>query len=148
MKRATMTVAEMVAHVQSLARAFHILLVLDNRLPREMAGAVPDCGKLFDEPRLRGVRGVFASEITDETGYAIVLHELGHLIAANGVLPRALPEYAPSREERRRYANFMFDEEHAAWDWAEHQALIWSAAMESVRRIGLSSYEEEMKKWR
>lgn len=144
MKKASMTVAEMNAHVQALAIAFKIVLVMNDEVPREIAGAIPDLGRLLEEPMLNGVRGVLARIIDDETGYAVVLHELGHLIAPLGLLRPALPPH-PTQEETRRYTNLMWDEECAAWDWAEHHSLIWSAAMETVRRIGLDSYVRAFK---
>jgi hypothetical protein len=135
-----LSVPQMIEHVKSLASAFEVVLVFDHLLPRDVAGAVmvPVEG--------RNVRGVIARVITDETGYAVVLHELGHHLSALGSYRSLTFKHPPTMMDhptvRHQYARQMWDEEVAAWEWAEHYALQWTVAMEQVKTIALASYDE------
>jgi hypothetical protein len=93
---------------------------------------------------------VIAREVTDETSYVVVLHELGHHLSPFGKLRTALKvaEPGPSSpiRERHRYIKLMLEEEMAAWEWARYNALFWSAGMEQVFQYALNTYTAEEKR--
>jgi len=126
-------------HAFELAAAFSIRLLLMEELPPEEAGAIvhPD-GKR---------RGVVARLITDETSYVVVLHEMGHHLSPWGMLRGPLrvmpPTEASSATDRLRWIRLMVEEEMAAWDWAKHYALYWTAAMQQVHDYAYGTYLKE-----
>jgi hypothetical protein len=111
-------------HAREVAGAFGIQLVLDPSLKPEDAGAAvrPDCpaGSI-----------VIAAPIVDETTYAVVLHELGHILHPGGVVRSAATAKSLGLKQH---------EEEAAWSWARHNALEWTAVMETVATWALSTY--------
>lgn len=100
------------AHARSLADAFKMRLIESSQLLPEEAMSLPH------------IRVALCAPIIDETTYAVALHELGHLASPTGALRAA--GVVGDR------ANLMRDEEDAAWTWARHYALIWTAPMEAV----------------
>ena len=105
-------------HVLDLARAFDVRVVESDAIVHEAAAAAPR------------ERVVVCTPITDETLYAVALHELGHVLAPAGWLPGV--EGNPLR--------IKVAEEEAAWEWARHYALEWTDAMEQVATWALSTY--------
>lgn len=133
------------AHVHGLAAAFGVKLIEDPALAPETAGAIP---RPWMVPVDVGPEGlVVARPVTDETSYAVVLHELGHVSAPSGQL-------GPELEFRRvggppttaRDWALLVTEEEAAWEWARHYALDWTPAMESVCQYSLSTYRAGARK--
>jgi len=140
------TTSQLIEHAYALAKAFEVELRLHTHRddgtewPRDLAVAGKcTCG--CD----RWV--VLARTISDDTGYAIVLHELGHCLSPWGTLRFALkleePKPGCHPRERHRWINLKLEEEEAAWAWARHHALYWSLAMEQVEQYGYRSYIEE-----
>jgi hypothetical protein len=131
-----METAKLVKHAYELAAAFDIDLVLMEDLPPDTAVAMfhPD-GKQ---------RGVMAKVITDETSYAVVLHEMGHHLAPCGFLRKGMKEPAPGchPRERHRWINLKLMEEEAAWAWARHYALEWTTAMQMVELQAYGTYTQ------
>jgi len=113
-------------HIYELAAAFDCEVHETTEANPEDAFAIP------------GRRAIVIAPIREEAGYVIALHELGHLNAPLGFLgaERRAAESAASRH------NFTLTEEQAAWEWAEHHALYWSAAMTQVRDYALGSYRD------
>jgi hypothetical protein len=135
-------VQKLALHVEDLARAFDVDLLLTPVLRRERAAAIR-------HPWSKR-RAVLAHPVTDETSYAVVLHEMGHHCAVLGHLRADLMIKTPGRfaprEEVMRYLRVMLEEERAAWDWARHYALYWTPAMMQVESIAYDSYESPLKR--
>jgi hypothetical protein len=108
-------------HARELAIAFDVQLVENRRMRPENALGLCEW------------RMVICSPVIDETTYAVALHEIGHLAAPSGFV----------RSDRTAgNINLMLTEEQAAWEWAQHYALIWTAPMEAVRQWGQGTYEQ------
>lgn len=126
----------LVKHAYDLAAAFGIDLLLFVEQPPDLAAAVhhPD-----------GIRkGVIAKTITDETSYAVVLHEMGHLLSPLGYLRGPLGVKEPSKfdhpRDRHRWMNLRLEEEQAAWEWARHYSLVWTLPMQMVEQQAYATY--------
>jgi hypothetical protein len=112
-------VADLRQHVLDLARAFDVRVCETTEIPHHGAAAsVRD-------------RAILCTPITDESLYAVALHELGHVLAPSGSLPGV--DGHPARVQML--------EEQAAWEWARHYALEWTPLMEQVAAYALSTYE-------
>lgn len=117
-KQTTATPAQLQAHARELAAAFQIRLIESDQLAPHEAFAVPH------------LRAIVAATIREETTYAVVLHEAGHLAAPSGVLPGM-----------QRTSGVLCEEERAAWAWARHYALIWTDVMEHVATYAEGTYQ-------
>lgn len=118
-----MDARQLCTHALELAGAFNVVLIF-----------VPDCERHLACATLAyGRRVVAARGIDDETSYAVVLHELGHVLSPWGLL-RTI--------KTKGNKNLMLEEERAAWDWARHYALEWTAAMASVERWAMGTYDQ------
>ncbi len=106
-------------HCHDLAKAFDVRLIEDSKLSPDKARA--DVAH----------RTVFSAPIADETIYAVVLHELGHVLAPAGAL---------RTESTRLSSGLMLHEEETAWAWAQHYALEWTEAMQALRDWALGTY--------
>ncbi len=115
-----MTPEQRRTHCHDLAKAFDVRLIEDSKLPPEHARA--DVAN----------RTVFSAPIADETIYAVVLHEMGHVLAPAGAL---------RTESTRLSSGLMLHEEQAAWEWAQHYAIEWTPAMDAVKAWALSTYQ-------
>lgn len=117
----TPTPEQLQAHARALAAAFHVRLIEDvNVKPHEAFAAIVHTHHV-----------VACAPIIDETTYAVALHELGHMIAPTGAV-----RHLVSGDTR----NLQLLEEEAAWTWAKHYALIWTAPMVAVVSYSLNSY--------
>jgi hypothetical protein len=116
-----MTLSKLQAHARDLAVAFDVRLIEDARIRPEEALGIP----------VR--RLVIAHPVVDDTTYAVVLHELGHLAAPSGIL-----RHAVSGDR----GNLQRVEEAAAWAWARHYALDWTPAMEAVAQYAEGTYQQ------
>jgi hypothetical protein len=115
------TPAALQAHARELAAAFNVRLIESAQLKPEEAFGRSD------------LRAVFCAPITEETTYAVVLHEIGHHASPTGVV-RGLVE-----GDR---GNLIRIEEAAAWAWARHYALAWTPVMERVARWAEGTYQQ------
>ncbi len=136
-----MEITKLRTHVFQLSAAFSVDLILLEEIPPEEAVALTSRS---------GRCGVVAREVTDETSYVVVLHEMGHHLSPLGKLRQALKVVPPGPgspiQERHRWIKLMLDEELAAWEWAKHNALFWSAGMEQVFQYALNTYIAEEKR--
>lgn len=130
MKMETVKLAQ---HVQDLAKAFGIRLVFDSNLAPDEAMA---------SHHHDGVDVVIARPVTDETSYAVVLHEMGHHLQPMGHLrtEKDIPKPGCHPRDRHRWANLKLEEEQAAWIWARHYALEWTIPMAMVERFAYETY--------
>lgn len=115
----------LVRHARELAAAFEILLI-------EVVGLPPE-----DAAANTTERAVVAAPIIDETTYAVVLHEIGHILAPLGSLAHQR-QRATSIEQAHR---LRLEAEDAAWAWAKHYALDWTPAMDALRVWAYGTYE-------
>jgi hypothetical protein len=114
------TAAALQAHAHALAVAFDVRLIEAAVLkPEEALG-------------LGHIRVALVSTITDETTYAVALHELGHLASPTGMVRGVTTG---------DLTNLLMVEEEAAWQWARHYALEWTPVMERLAAWALSTYE-------
>lgn len=117
----TITPARLQTHARELSRAFNVRLVESDQMRPHEAIALPH------------LRLVLAAPVTEETTYAVVLHEVGHLVSATGFVRGGAVDGAA--------INLVWLEEVSAWEWAKHYALDWSPAMEAVKAYALGTYE-------
>lgn len=115
-------------HARAVAKAFSVALVEQAMAP-EKAGAAK-------QARLGFVGVVFCAPVTDETTYAVAMHEIGHVLSPLGSMAHERASATPTSVWRLK-----LDEEQAAWEWAHHYALDWTPAMEAVKAWALSTYE-------
>jgi hypothetical protein len=113
------TAAQLRIHAHELARAFKARLVETPGMPPDDAFAIP------------AMSVVVCAPITEETTYAVALHELGHLVAPLGALRTRASAHN---------VNLRCDEEEAAWAWARRMAIEWTPVMESVARWAEGTY--------
>jgi len=112
---------ELQAHARELAAAFNVRLIESAQLqPDEALG-------------ISGLRVALCAVITDETTYAVALHEIGHLASPTGVV-RGLVD--------GQRGNLLRIEEDAAWAWARHYALVWTPLMDRIARWAEGTYAE------
>ena len=86
-------------------------------------------------------RTIYLPHVDDDTSYAVGLHELGHLVAPNGMLGAGVVQRDIRCETvlpMERYD--ALQGEMAAWAWAASVALEWTCGMEQVRQITLDTY--------
>lgn len=117
---------DLAQHARQLATAFGVQLleVLPDRRASVAQRLTLRQGSLYREARFAVV-----APIVDEATYAIALHEIGHLAAPTGMLPP--DQLTPG---------LKLEQEHAAWSWARHYALIWTASMEEAEQFGLQTH--------
>jgi len=113
-------------HARGLAEAFKLRLIESPQLRPDEAVALSHIGVALVAP------------IIDETTYAVALHELGHLASPTGALRAAIARGTSLSPEDR--ARLMRDEEDAAWTWARHYALTWTALMDSLANWAEGTY--------
>jgi hypothetical protein len=112
----TRPIADHIAHVRQMAKAFDIRWIESDLLKPDEALAI------------NGLRVVLSRPITEETSVAVVLHEFGHLAGMNGLVQ------GPRNLSMKRV------EEEAAWNWARHHALEWTPMMEAVAQACEATY--------
>ena len=139
-----MTVKNFQWHAFAMATSFGVDLVLDPTLARNEAAVLRT--QSLGLERLLGMSDtiVHASPIDDETSYAVVMHEIGHVVAPNGwCAAKQPPPGAHPRDWFTFYAAKLVAED-AAWEWAQYyieQVFVWTAAMEQVKQYGLGTYQ-------
>ena len=139
-KKVQMTPEEMRDHAMALAHAFKVVLDLREDLPPDLAVAT-----WVTHPTIGEVRVVIAPSITNDTSYAVVLHEMGHHLSALGCVRKDLnakePQPGCHARDRHRWFGYRLLEEEAAWEWAEHYSLCWTTGMEQVKLLCFATYE-------
>jgi hypothetical protein len=70
---------------------------------------------------------ILTPNIRSEISYAVAMHELGHIKS---------PTQSADQTERER----------SAWDWARHNALIWTPHMEGYAAASLRWYEAQRRR--
>jgi hypothetical protein len=118
--RVVATLPQLQQHALDLAAAFDVRVVESSQIKPHEAFAAPH------------LRLVVVSPIVDDTTYAVVLHEVGHLCAPLGVLRTSSTSDALSLKQA---------EEDAAWTWARHYALDWTPAMDAVAAWAEGTYQ-------
>ncbi len=131
-------------HIMELAAAFGVHV--------EGAGAGVQLGVSLGPGGFKLVQRnmILIAPVTDETTYAVALHELGHHVHPLGMVSntegsltfRTTGQYSSLRDVRLK-----LDEERSAWEWARHYALDWTEAMTFVERISLDSYKRAMRRF-
>lgn len=97
----------------------------DKQVKRHYAAALPEA------------RAILLPEVDDETGYAVALHEIGHLVAPGGC--DRLTDLDVGRSNLMA-AYDLLTMEHIAWAWARATAVDWTVAMEQTCQINLGTY--------
>lgn len=129
-------------HVADLCRAFNIR-VHSVAHPQD-AYAAQVAGPAYDHlPRAQRPNCIGIAPVQDEPSYAAALHEIGHILHPTGrvndaegsVTMRKLHQVATLRDMRLQLL-----EEQSAWEWAQANALEWTATMESTRRMTYGTY--------
>lgn len=119
-------------HVRQLADAFGLVLVVDPFMPPERAVS---WAKVFEKTGQIFAAGVTIAPVTDETTYAVALHELGHRLSPLGSI-RLTNRLVTVSDIR-----LQLEEEEAAWVWARANAWpTWTDVMESVAQMSLKRY--------
>lgn len=114
---------ELREHAHAIARAFNVRLV-------ELADLKPEDAACNATEAIAVV-----SPITDETTYAVALHEIGHAASPTGFVRRVA---------EGDVANLKRFEEASAWAWARHYALDWTPVMESVAVWAEGTYQQPL----
>lgn len=158
-----MTATDYAAHIAELAGRFNVVLDVRPDMPPEMAGAgyrVVRCRVCGQQNRIRRTGNarcgacknpfghqrsnlIMIASVSDETTYAIALHELGHILHPTGrvnefegsATMRATHEVATLRDVRLQ----LFEEE-SAWEWAKQNALEWTPTMQVAKDRAIQSY--------
>jgi hypothetical protein len=120
---ANTTPAALQAHARELAKAFDVRLIESDQLKPDEALALPN------------LRVALVSPVIDETTYAVALHEMGHLAAPLGFVPRVAGVVG-------RPDDMLRTQEDAAWDWAKHYALLWTPLMDRLANWARGTYDE------
>ncbi len=129
------TAPELAAHVAALASAFGVRLLVNPAIPPEAARA--GTGRLAGA----ALKLVEVAPVTDETTYAVALHEVGHHIAPCGTVDlesaqgRATGEPATLADW-----NLLVLAEESAWEYAAYHALCWTDPMAFVKQWSLGTY--------
>lgn len=123
------------AHARELAMTFGIHVRIDATLAPDDAGA----GTLRSAlPKAERRRCVKYKPITDETSYAVAMHELGHCLAPDGMLDYEHRLFRMTLADAR----LQVHEEEAAWAWAQYYALQWTPLMNAVKEQALDTYRQ------
>ena len=128
-------------HVEELCRAFSVRLLVRPSMPPHAAHA----GRC----RRTGRPCIVIAPVTDDTTYAVALHELGHMLHPAGTfwlevsaVKRRTGAYATLRDVR-----LTLEAERNAWAWARRMALDWTPAMAGVRRMCLGAYRQQARRF-
>ena len=74
---------------------------------------------------------IYSMPIETEQVYAAVMHEVGHRVHPKLLNVVPVPTVA-----------YMMNEEHLAWEWAKHSALLWTLDMEQLMKMALKTYDD------
>lgn len=126
-----MTIPDMQSHIDNLARQHNVVI---------KHGTDPE--RSHSHPDLRMICGML---VQSERDYAILLHEMGHIVApgAAGYLPKQMIVGYALMDRDISKQDEQIVRENLAWDWARQQAAIWTPEMESTKQWGLNTYHEK-----
>lgn len=156
--------ARFAAHINELAAAFKVHLVIDKDMHPAAAGAGNIvmqcllCGQKNRIPRVGIARcgrckcalgrfdmvdAVKIAPVDGDATYAVALHELGHRVMPLGSLRSEMSAtmQATHQVSTIRDVVLQLEQERAAWTWAHHHALEWTPIMTAVEQNGIASYE-------
>lgn len=127
------TTQELAEHVAELCMRFKLMV--------EYRTDVPPHGSDSVHAKLQGtiISGIRVQPITDETSYAVAMHEIGHGLHPLGLAGKF--QNNPYEDARLKLLR-----ERSAWEWAEQNALDWSPTMQAVRDMCLKSYTDSVQK--
>lgn len=111
------------AHARDLAAAFGVRVLWNQTRPENAWAGQREGGAVIS-----------VAPIVDETTYAVVLHELGHWCAPLGFVSHEV--------QGGDHDKLAIDAEDAAWEWARHYALEWTAVMETVAAYAFKTYTD------
>ena len=134
-------VARYAAHITALAAAFKVhLAVCATMRPDEAGAGINKADK--DLPRERQRLMIKIYPVIDDTTYAVALHELGHCAHAVGslIMESSIKMRLTNRVSTLRDVRLQLDGENAAWEWAHHYALEWTASMTAIETFSRESY--------
>lgn len=87
------------------------------------------------------LRMINIPKVHDDVTYATAMHEIGHIVAKHGHgYSRGLQTNFDSPIEMYD----MLTEEHAAWEWAQQNAIEWTPAMEERKQWAIGSYLQQL----
>lgn len=114
-------------HLETLCIVHGVSLHIDPTLRREHCFAAPD------------LRAVVTPPVEDDTQYAAVLHEFGHICHDK-------PRPASLRQEvlTERHAMDRLEEEDHAWEWARQHAQEWTPGMAHVHAWARETYRKHV----
>ncbi len=132
------TAQQLACHARDIGRTFNVHTRVDGSLAPDDAGA----GHLRDAATGQKLsrRCVKHRPITDETSYAVAMHEYGHCLAPDGTLVFERRLFRMSVADAR----LQYHEEEAAWAWAEYYAIQWTPIMEVVKAQALATYKQKL----
>lgn len=141
------TLDELLRHVATLCINHGVLYV-----PAIKMIGKPEEAGTARHPRT-GQAAIVVAPFTNETDYAIALHELGHILHPNGSTPELMSPSMRRRARERRPAcvrdmDVLLMNEESAWDWALDHALDWTPAMQQVKDICLGKYREQREQYK
>jgi hypothetical protein len=140
------TLENYLRHVAELSEAFQMCVLFDDTKPRHHARALLLDGKhLSSFDRELGLREqvVLAPPITDDCAYAVVMHEMGHHLAPNGLCRTPVPKPGCHRRDWFEFFAAKLVSEEAAWEWARYyieQRFDWTIGMEATKQYALATY--------
>lgn len=117
-------------HLSALCVVHGVRLLIDVTMPREHCYCETSS------------RVVVTPPVDDETQYAAVLHEFGHLCHTNP-RPSSLQSHPRTIQEMR----ILLEEEDHAWDWArQHAGSEWTTGMEMVYQWARETYRKRLER--
>jgi hypothetical protein len=126
------TSEQYVEHAYRLGYEYQVQLRLDPRYNPGQAAADPKN------------RIVYARPVADDTSYAVVIHEMGHVCSPGGAEHHALPPIdftrCPDWNDIFSYLDAQVRSEEAAWEWAHEHAIEWTVGMSMVERFAKGTY--------
>ena len=122
------TLNDYAAHIIALCKQHRIGLTINPAMPAERS-SVTHFGPGYQQHQLT------ITTMTDETHYAVVMHELGHCLAPGG-----MSESGPDGPRNLKELRSVILGEMAAWDWAEANAIDWTTGMNQCRQLALDYY--------
>jgi len=127
-------------HIRDLAAAFKIHLQEVPEMPPDLGIS----GQLVSQrPFHERDSAIIIAPVTDETTYAVALHEIGHCLHPLGRVHhiqgstrfRRTGQYSTLEDVR-----LLLLAERSAWEWARQHALEWTPVMDYVEQLSTDSY--------
>jgi hypothetical protein len=128
------TLRQLVEHLAALALQHNITLDVIAGMKPERALARAGINPFTRQTVGRRIQ---IAPVTEESTYVVALHEMGHLVAPNGMSGTSVGMARSVRDIQS-----ILRAEQAAWDWAKENAIEWSVAMEQNKQMSLGAYED------